>query len=127
MSVPAPVVNHSVSGFEQIVDREVISSLWSVKVWALITTIVVLGIHWGSTLASGEPKPKSASLLQFPLVGSKIGGEYQRREHFMTHAWDLFREGSRMVSLDKITLSVCSSLGLTKWAAVQGSNLARDD
>lgn len=75
------------------------SSPPSVKVWALIVALIAVAIHWGSTIIAAEPKPKSALLQGFPLVGSKVGGEYQRREHFMKHAWDLFREGSRNVGL----------------------------
>lgn len=75
------------------------SSPSSVKIWALTVAIIAVAIHWGSTIIAAEPKPKSALLQVFPLVGSKVGGEYQRRAHFMKHAWDLFREGSRKVSL----------------------------
>lgn len=75
------------------------SSPLSVKAWALVVALIAVAIHWGSTIIAAEPKPKSALLQGFPLVGSKVGGEYQRREHFMKHAWDLFREGSRKVGL----------------------------
>jgi hypothetical protein len=101
MSAFAALVEPFAFGFDGTIHdgMQSSSSPWSVKVWALVVALIALGIHWGSTIIAAEPKPKSALLRGFPLVGSKVGGEYQRREHFMKHAWDLFREGSRMVSL----------------------------
>ncbi|KAL0938403.1 cytochrome p450 [Colletotrichum truncatum] len=50
-------------------------------------SVVVFGYYaWVDKLGASK----------FPLVGSEIGPEYKRRQHFMTHAWDLFRAGSRM-------------------------------
>ncbi|OHW90613.1 cytochrome p450 [Colletotrichum incanum] len=60
------------------------SWLWAVM--AIMFSAVVLGRYcWIDRFK--DP--------QLPLVGSEIGGKYKRREHFMRHAWDLFRKGSR--------------------------------